>query len=125
MARILIVDDDDSFRAMLRTSLERMGHEVLEAIHGRRAIPIVEKEQLDLVITDLIMPEKEGIETIPEIRRLRPNIKILASSGGGRIESKDLLRMTLKLGADKTLAKPFTNKELADVLDQLIGPAKT
>jgi CheY-like chemotaxis protein len=122
MARILIVDDDDNFRAMLRTMLERGGHVVTEAIHGRAAMPIVEKQPLDLAIVDLIMPEKEGMETIPEIHKLRPNIKILAVSGGGRMASKDLLKMTKLLGAHKTLAKPFTREELDQVLLELIGP---
>jgi CheY-like chemotaxis protein len=123
MARILIIDDDNAFRAMLRTMLERLGHEVIEAIHGGAGIPIVAKEQLDLAIVDLIMPEKEGMETIPEIRRLKRDLKILAVSGGGRMPAKDLLKMTKMLGANKTLAKPFTREELEKALLELVGRA--
>ena len=123
MARILIIDDDDQVRKMLRLTLNAAGFDVVEAKDGKIAMKIFHQNpDLDLVITDLIMPEKEGIETIIELRRNSPDIPIIAISGGGRIDPNDYLYLAGKLGAQKTLEKPFSRKDIIDAVNELIMP---
>jgi CheY-like chemotaxis protein len=121
MPRILLVDDDDSFRKMLRITLVKMGYDVREARNGKEALGFFEQEQPDVVMTDLVMPEKEGLETIMELRRKQHGVKIIAMSGGGRVSAKDYLRIAKAMGADRVLAKPFSNDELRLALDGLLG----
>ena len=120
MAKILLVDDDDSVRKTLRIALTRMGHEVEDVANGSLAWANFQARPADLVIMDLIMPEKEGLETIRLFKRNGAETKILAISGGGRMEARDLLVIAEQLGADKALAKPFTNEELAEALKILL-----
>lgn len=120
MAKILIVDDDDAFRKVLRMLLTRMGHEVTEANDGRTAWTTFQNQPAQLVIMDLIMPEKEGLETIQQFRRNKAPTKILAISGGGRVDARDILRVAEQFGADKVLAKPFSSDELTEMLNQLL-----
>jgi len=120
MAKILLVDDDDSIRKMLRIALTRMGHEVEDVANGSLAWANYQARPADLVIMDLIMPEKEGLETIRLFRRNGAKTKILAISGGGRMDARDLLVIAEQLGADKALAKPFTTEELAEALRILL-----
>ncbi len=101
---------------MLRLTLQKQGHEIVPARNGVEAVAFVKAEKFDLAMVDLIMPEKEGIETIREIRQLRPKLKIIAMSGGGRYTAKELLKATLRLGADKTIAKPFNTEDLENVI---------
>lgn len=121
MAKILIVDDDDAFRKVLRLLLERRGHNVVEATDGRRAWGAYQANQpVELVIMDLIMPDKEGLETIQMFRRNKAPVKILAVSGGGRVDARDILRVAEQFGADKALAKPFSADDLGGVLKELL-----
>ena len=122
MARILIVDDEQQIRLMLRQMLERLGHEVSEAAGGNQAVRIYREDPADVVIMDLIMPDKEGIETITEIRRDYPEARIVAMSGGGRMGPGNYLELASKLGAQRTLSKPFT---MADIQDAIEGLLKT
>lgn len=112
MARILVVDDEDSLRRLLKAVLERAGHDVITANNGFEAVRLVDAEPFDLVITDLIMPEMEGIQTIGQLRRLAPDTKIIAMSGGGRGSAGDYLDLAKQLGATMSLAKPFTPDSL-------------
>ncbi|MBU0730827.1 MAG: response regulator [Proteobacteria bacterium] len=112
MARILIADDDVQVRTMLREMLERAGYEVDEAADGAKAMKLFRENPYDLVITDIIMPEKEGIETIMELRRDYPNLTIFAISGGGRVGPDNYLKLAQKIGARKTFTKPFDRTEL-------------
>jgi len=112
MQKILIIDDDAAVRMVIVKILERNGYQAVSAEDGRRGLAVFRAEQPDLVITDMIMPDKEGIETILEMCRERPNAKIVAISGGGRIGSADFLAMAKKLGATDILAKPFEPSEL-------------
>src|SRR5258706_7398782 len=121
MSRILLVDDDDSFRRMLMLTLTNMGHAVVEASNGKEAIKLFEAAPPDVVLTDIVMPEKEGLETIGELRRKHPGVKIIAMSGGGRVSATDYLKIARKLGAAGVLAKPFSNQEMAMVLDEVLG----
>lgn len=120
MAKILIIDDDEQIRAMLRQMLEREEHEVKNASNGNEGIKLYREDPVDLVITDLIMPEKEGIETIMELKEDYPNVKILAISGGGFLGHKTYLMNAKKLGALSTMSKPLNHKELLETVDKLL-----
>jgi len=120
MARILLTDDDESFRRMLRLTLVRLGHTVDEAKDGAQAWTKFQAQPADLVIMDLIMPEKEGLETIRQFRKNRVAVKILAISGGGRVDARDMLTVARQFGADAALPKPFSNEELAQALKLLL-----
>jgi CheY-like chemotaxis protein len=121
MALILIIDDDVQIRAMLRRILGRAGYEVVEAPDGRQGIRLHRQQPADLIITDIIMPEKEGIETIMELRHDFPGLKILAISGGGREPPDEYLQMAKSFGAQRTLAKPFGPKDLLKAVGELLS----
>lgn len=110
--RILVIDDEAALRTTIRKMLESASHEVIEAENGRIGIEAFRKQPADVVVTDIIMPQKEGIETIRDIRAIDPNVRIVAISGGGRNKNMDFLRIAGKLGATATLAKPFRKEEL-------------
>jgi len=120
MAMILLVEDDPIVRETVRQVLASEGHDVICANDGRRGVDLFRKTRVDLVVTDIIMPEKEGIQTIQEIRAMRPRARIIAMSGGGRVGSTDFLSVAKKLGADDTLAKPFDPEELIEKVDRLL-----
>ena len=120
MRAILVIDDDASVREVVSQMLRMEGHEVAIAENGREAIDLIGRRRFDLVITDLIMPEKEGIETISEIRRGDQDIPILAISGGGRLGPADYLETARYIGADATLAKPFARQELIATIESLL-----
>lgn len=120
MSAILVIDDDASVREVVSEMLRLEGHEVTIAENGREATTMLAERDFDLVITDLIMPEKEGIETISEIRRTDSRIPIVAISGGGRLGPGDYLETARYIGADATLAKPFARQELLTTIDALL-----
>ena len=93
MARILIIDDDPSFLTMLRHMLESKGYEVISATDGNMGIRMYKEKGADLVITDIIMPEKEGMETISDLCEENPDVKIIAISGGGSLDPDNFLEM--------------------------------
>lgn len=122
MARILVIDDDPQIRTMLRMMLEREGYEVTEAPDGAVGVQEFRKAPFDVVITDLLMPEKEGIETIIELKRDFPNVKIIAISGGGQHMGADnFLRLAQKIGAKHSLRKPFKRDELINMIEELLA----
>jgi len=121
MVRILVVDDDKEVRGMLRQMLERAGYEVVDAPDGNVALKLYREQPTDLVITDLIMPDKEGIETIMELRRDFPDVKIIAISGGGRVGPRDYLRMAKMLGAQRIFTKPLDRLELLNAIEELLN----
>jgi CheY-like chemotaxis protein len=120
MASILLVDDDEQFRTMLSEVLTRAGYEVREASDGSKAIELYRSHPTDVVITDLVMPEKEGLETIVEFKRLYSQAKIIAISGGGRNGSQDYLKMAKAFGARQVLAKPFSHREILEVVEGVL-----
>jgi CheY-like chemotaxis protein len=124
MANILVVDDNEEILILQREILGRGGHQVTTAINGDEAIRLFRASQFDLVITDLIMPDKEGIETIRDLRKLNPVVKIIAMSGGGRLSAEDNLAIAQSLGASRTLAKPFSSRDLLEVVNNLLGETK-
>jgi DNA-binding response OmpR family regulator len=121
MPRILIVDDDHSFRKMLWLVLVKWGYDAVEAANGKEAEKLHRFLPADLLLTDLIMPEQEGLETIQQFRRLHPAVKIIAMSGGGRSDPRDFLKTAKLFGADRTFAKPFALEELAAAIAQLLS----
>jgi CheY-like chemotaxis protein len=110
--KILIIEDDAAVRYTLKRILLSAGYSVLDAPNGRKGVQLFHLEGADLVITDIIMPEQEGIETIIELKSREPRTRIIAISGGGRTGAHDLLQMAERLGADAVLHKPFETAEL-------------
>ncbi len=122
MKRILVIDDDDQLRQMIRQILERSHYDVLDAPNGKEGIAIYRRDNPDLVITDIFMPEKEGLETIRELRREYPEVKIIAISGGSpKTEGFSSLQFAIGFGALKTLAKPFSRDQLLQLVRELLG----
>lgn len=107
MPTILIIDDENAFRLKLRRVLEREGYKVIEAVNGHKGLACYRKNPADLVITDIIMPDQEGLETITELRRDFPTSKIVAISGGGRNQPGDYLDIAKALGANLVFCKPL------------------
>lgn len=107
MARILIVDDDLNIRHLFRCLLERAGHEVLDANDGEVALRVFKETLPQLMITDVLMPNKEGLELIQEVKALQPNVSVIALSGGGVVDINDCLAFADGFGADKVFAKPI------------------
>ena len=112
MAKILVIDDDAVVRETIVQVLQEVGYEVLTAEDGVRGMALFRSAQPDLVITDLIMPEKEGLQTITEMLKATPDAKIIAISGGARIGTMDFLKIAEVLGAMDALRKPFDPEEL-------------
>ena len=112
MATILLIDDDDEVRETLRELLEARGYDVAAAPNGRVGLEILSERGADVVITDIFMPEMEGIETIMQLRATRPGVPIIAMSGGGPWNTVQFLTTAQHLGAVETLAKPIGFDEL-------------
>ena len=109
MARILLIDDDDAYLAMLRTSLEERGHLIVAASEGNAGITNFRSRKFDLVITDILMPKKDGVETIIELRRIDPSVRIIAISGGGHlVPAQNCIQIAKSLGVHTALEKPFS-----------------
>ncbi|HHE32156.1 MAG TPA: response regulator [Chlorobaculum parvum] len=111
--KILVIDDDPSVRKFIATTLKNESHTVTEAENGVEGLKKFQEERdINIIITDLIMPDKEGLETIIEIRKINPSIKILAISGGGKVGPENFLLLADAVGANATLKKPFSGQEL-------------
>jgi CheY-like chemotaxis protein len=119
MYRILVIDDDEDMRSLLQAMLRK--YSVLQAANGREGMEVFRTHAPDLVITDLIMPEKEGIETIVELRREQPEAKIIAISGGGGCLGRDYLCFAQQLGVKRTLSKPFRPQELLQAVEEVLS----
>jgi DNA-binding response OmpR family regulator len=117
---ILIIDDDTTVRSTVRRMLERAGYLVREADGGEEGVKLYRDERTDLVITDLFMPQQDGIETIQQLRAEFPDARILAVSGGASLGAEGPLIDARMLGADETLAKPFTREDLLHCVRDLI-----
>ena len=120
MTRILVVDDEDQTRELLRELLTEDGYEVIEAADGTIAMTLVRLEPPDLIITDLIMPNQEGLETISEIRKDHPTLGIIAISGGGRIGPESYLAIAERLGASRTFCKPLDVHRMMAAVRELL-----
>ena len=121
MSKILVIDDEPAILLMLKKMLEKAGHEVDIASNGNEGIILFEKDKHDLLITDIIMPEKEGMETIIELRKKYPGLKIIAISGGGRINPEGYLPGAKLLGAHMIFQKPLIQKEFLVAVATLLN----
>jgi len=120
MANLILIEDDKDLREILAMSLADAGHVVRQAKEGREALTMFHREPSDVVITDLIMPGKEGLETIVSLRKERPKLPIIAISGGVE-HSPVYLGLAARLGAQRTLAKPFKIEELLKAIDDVLA----
>jgi DNA-binding NtrC family response regulator len=123
VARILIIDDEDQPRRMLQQVLMRAGYEVVEARDGNEGLQCFREAPTDVIITDILMPEKEGLETIIDLRRAFPTVKIIAISGGGRTGNLNFLDIAKRLGAQRTLQKPFDLQDMLGAVSDLLQEA--
>jgi CheY-like chemotaxis protein len=121
MASILLVDDDEQLRTMISAVLRRAGYEVQAACDGSEAITLYRRNPADLIITDLIMPEKEGLEMIRELRKEYPQARIIAMSGGGRKGAVNCLDVARAFGAQRVLDKPFSHQEILDAVRDVLA----
>jgi len=123
MPKVLVIDDDAEVRLLICTMLQRGGgYETVEAPSGPAGIAAFGKGGIDAIVTDLIMPSPTGIETIVQLRTLDPGVPIVAVSGFGWDESSPLVREALRVGANRTLGKPFRADELIGMMKELIRP---
>ena len=122
MARILVVDDESMVRHTLRAILERAGHTVEEAEDGDECLAAVRHSPPDLILMDIIMPNREGVETITTLRRSGVTVPVVAISGGGRTGGMLFLETAAMLGATRTLAKPVRNAELLGTVAECLTP---
>ena len=125
MARVLVIDDEPQIRSMLRIMLERAGYEVEEAPDGIEGIRIYRNNPVDLIISDLIMPNKDGIGMIIELKKEFPDVKIIAMSGGGLNKPEGYLEGAKKLGAQRTLTKPIDRDELLRTVGDTLKEKKS
>ena len=116
---ILVIDDDPFIRAMLRQALEEKSLRVIEAKDGEEGLALFRAEEVDLVITDIIMPGKEGLSTIRDLLREKEGLNVIAMSGGG-MTGNDYLPMAMDLGVRHTFVKPFPMNEMTAAIDNLI-----
>jgi two-component system, chemotaxis family, chemotaxis protein CheY len=123
MKKILVIEDNPIVRSTVGRILQAGGYEVISANDGLQGVAAFRKEQPDLVVTDIIMPEQEGIETIRQILTDRPNAKIIAISGGGRIGNTDFLQIARKVGATEVLPKPFDPDDLLQLVSNCLKAA--
>ncbi len=121
MPRILIADDDGDVRSALARHLTRAGYEVLEAADGLRCLEVLRTTPVDLVILDIYMPELDGIAVIAQASRDFAHVPILAISGGGTVARDQTLEIARRLGATRTLSKPFEREELVSAVRDLVG----
>lgn len=121
MARILVVDDNGLARFALRAMVEANGHEVREAGDGDTAIAMFREFEADLVITDMIMPGRHGLDAAAELLSTHPGVKVIAVSGGGRKGLSDDINRAREMGIHATLVKPFEQNELQSAVDDLLS----
>ena len=120
--KILVIDDEADICEMTKLLLERAGHEVACTSDSRLAGRMLKEQAFDAVITDMLMPDKDGLEVMADLRRNHPEVRIIASSGGGRVSSDSYLHIARKSGAHALLSKPFTMPELLACIEQAFQP---
>ncbi len=120
MTRILVIDDDAQIRSILKEMLEGAGYDVIEAPDGEIGLKLFRENPLDLIIMDIVMPKKDGIDVIAELQHDFPDVKIIAISGGGFLKKEDYLQKADELGAVRSLSKPFNIKKLLKTVKELL-----
>ncbi len=122
MKTILVIDDEEPIRKLLHQYLSSEGYEVFEAPEGNTGVGVLNANPIDLIITDLIMPGKEGLETIAEIRKLNPELPIIAMTGGGVFNDPEVfIQVAKKFGAQRGLQKPFERADLLNAVKDLLS----
>lgn len=121
MPGILLVEDDNDLREMLRDTLSRKNFTVLEAVDGKEAILHFKPAVTDLVVTDLIMPEEDGLKVVMKLKEIKPGLKVIAISGGGKVGPGSYLNVAKALGADAIYSKPFSLNDLVDKIEELLN----
>ena len=121
MARVLVLDDEDDVRSVLMRALQREGHEALGAGDGLEGLEVVRAQPIDLVVTDLVMPEVDGLQFMLELAHLRPGTPVIAISGGGVWDKQSLLKVAGTLGALRTLSKPFELAEFLSLVNEVLA----
>lgn len=122
MTGIMIVEDENEVREMLKDALSRRKYTVIEASNGLEAMSRFKPSVVDLVITDILMPEEDGLKVIMQLKEKKPGIKIIAISGGGKIGPAIYLNIARTLGADEVISKPFSLQNLITKIEGLLGP---
>ena len=118
---VLLIDDEEALRTVLKTALEDAGFTVTPAENGSAAIAALEQGRFDLIITDVIMPGKDGIEVLSELHRIHSGIPVIVMSGGGRMPPEQYLGMAQKFGARAILEKPFRMRELVETAKRVLA----
>lgn len=118
---ILVIEDDSAVRELIKETLARAGYEVASAGDGVQGMDLFHEKNPDLVITDIVMPQKEGLQTILEMKQAVPGIKVIAMSGGGRHGNNDYLKLARKFGAERTVTKPFLRDEMLAVVREVLS----
>lgn len=122
MAKILVVDDEEPIRTLVSKIVAKDGHEIMEAENGMHACKSFQNVDIDLIITDLVMPEQNGIEMIIQLKKTHPNVKVIAISGGSGFSGQiDLLSVAKLLGAKHIIKKPFTVDQIREAVNDTIG----
>jgi CheY-like chemotaxis protein len=121
MASILLVEDSELLAESIKLALRRAGYKVARAADGQQALKLYDADSVDLVITDLVMPEMEGLQLIQELRKLNPAVKIIAISGSIMASARTFLPVAKHLGAARTLGKPFTEQQLLEAVSAVLG----
>jgi DNA-binding response OmpR family regulator len=124
LAVILIADDDTLIRTMMQKLLTRAGHTIFEAANGIEAEAVAAEHAIDLLITDIVMPDKEGLMLVRDLKERQPQLKIIAMSGGGRSGAFTVLDAATQFGADAVLRKPFRGRELIETVIAVIGGSR-
>ena len=119
MANVLIIDDDERVLETFQIVLSSSGRQVQTASNGALGIEATKTNSFDIVVTDVVMPEKDGLEVLMQMRKTHPDTKIVVVSGGGRTSATDYLKMAEVLGADRVLYKPVTATELSVAIEEL------
>ena len=119
--KVVVIDDDAQIRRVIELKLRTRGYEVITAVNGKEGLNLIKSKQPDVVITDIIMPEKEGIEVITELQRDFPSVKIIVISGGGRVGPEEYLNLAKTMGLKHTFIKPFTCNEILEAVNELVG----
>jgi DNA-binding NtrC family response regulator len=125
MKRILLVDDEEAIRSMISVVLKADDREFVEAANGSEAQELLSASSFDLVISDVIMPDCDGIELVMSIRHKHPDLPVIIMSGGGRVQATHYLKLAEKLGAAKVFEKPFDTAEFRSKVAELLGETNT
>jgi DNA-binding NtrC family response regulator len=120
---VLVIDDEPALREILSQVLVTAGHRVVGAGNGKEASKALTSSAFDVVLTDVIMPEKDGMQVISEVRKKFPEVRIIAMSGGGHVSRDQYLKIAKGLGAHAVLEKPFANQKLLDTIEALLPSA--